>query len=90
MVIKDSKTGIENDPVVWWKQNAGAYPVLAELAKTHLPLQATSAPSERVFSTASLVISAKRAGLGNEVAGKLLFLKQNWKHHEEMDFTSCL
>ena len=67
-----------NDPLVWWKQNQGMFPILAKLAMKYLAVQATSAPSERVFSQAQLMIRANRARMGPEIAGKLLFVKMNW------------
>ena len=48
------------------------------MAKIYLALQATSAPSERVFSQASLLLSAKRTRMDPDMAGKTLFVKQNW------------
>jgi len=41
--------------------------------------QGTSAPSERIFSVASRLISDKRARMSPELAGKLLFVSENWK-----------
>ncbi|CAB9520830.1 zinc finger, BED-type containing 1 [Seminavis robusta] len=49
-----------NDPLGWWKKNQSLYPILASLAKIYLSVQATSAPSERIFSAASRLISNKR------------------------------
>lgn len=72
-----------NDPLPWWKKNAPIFPTLAKLARKYLAVQATSAPSERVFSVASRLISSKRARLGSEMAGKILFVSENWKSFEE-------
>ena len=71
-----------NDPLKWWSENCGLYPILAGLARIYLALQATSAPSERVFSVASRLISNKRASLEPEIAGKLLYVSENWKWWE--------
>ena len=54
------------------------FPILAQLARIYLPIQATSAPSERIFSQAALIIREKRNRLGPEISGKLLYLKENW------------
>ena len=43
-----------------------------------MAIQAVSAPSERVFSLASRIISKKRAGLDPITASKLLFVSENW------------
>ena len=76
--IMVGKKKVHNDPLVWWRQNRGRFPTLAKLAMKYLAVQATSAPSERVFSQASLMIRANRAHMGPEIAGKLLFVKMNW------------
>ena len=54
------------------------FPILVQLARIYLPIQATSAPSERIFSQAALIIRERRNRLGPEISGKLLYLKENW------------
>ena len=76
-MMPDGKMGY-NDPLEWWKKNKTVFPNLAQLARTYLPIQATSAPSERIFSQAALIIREKRNRLGPEISGKLLYLKENW------------
>jgi hypothetical protein len=44
------------DPLAWWKGNERKFPILAKLARMYLAIQATSAPSERIFSVASRII----------------------------------
>jgi len=39
--------------LVWWKRNSILYPNLAALARKYLAIQATSASSERIFSSAA-------------------------------------
>ncbi|KAG7337246.1 hAT family C-terminal dimerization domain containing protein [Nitzschia inconspicua] len=46
-------------------------------------IQATSAPTERVFSAASMLIEKRRNRLDPELAGKMLFVAQNWDLHEK-------
>jgi hypothetical protein len=48
------------------------------LAKIYLSVQATSAPSERIFSAASRMITKQRNRLHLIIAGKLLFVCRNW------------
>ena len=67
-----------NDPLKWWKQNQGHFPILARLARVYLAVQATSAPSERVFSVASRLIAARRTRLDPNIAGKALYVSENW------------
>ncbi|CAB9502085.1 transposon protein [Seminavis robusta] len=72
-----------NDPLGWRKKNQSLYPILASLAKIYLSVQATSAPSERIFSAASRLISNKRTTLNPEMAGKTLFVAKNWKNWQD-------
>ncbi len=66
------------NPLAWWKANQGLYPILARLAKIYLAIPASSAPSERVFSVASRLISSKRTSMGTNIAGKTLYVSENW------------
>ena len=78
--FKDSQgKRIFSDPLKWWKEHQSLYPIMASLARIYLAVQGTSAPSERIFSMASRVISDKRARLNPELAGKLLFVSENWE-----------
>ena len=72
------RNGKLNDPLEWWKENQHKFPLLAKLARSYLAVQATSAPSERVFSIASRVISKLRTQMNPKVAEQLLFLNENW------------
>ena len=72
-----------NNSIDWWKNNEINFPILARLAKIYLPIQATSAPSERIFSRASRIISNLRTGLSPEMAGRLLFVSSNWDWYQK-------
>jgi hypothetical protein len=66
------------DPLAWWKGNERKFPILAKLARRmYLAIQATSAPSERIFSVASRIIKYDRARLEPDVAGNILFIQTN-------------
>lgn len=67
------------NPLVWWKDHADDFPVVAKLARVFLSIPATSAPSERVWSEASQVISAKRASLSKSISSGIMFVKRNIK-----------
>jgi hypothetical protein len=56
---------------------------LKVLAKKFLAIQGSSAPSERVFSQASLLIRANRTSMNPNIAGKALFVKENWERFEK-------
>lgn len=65
------------DPILWWWQKRDQMPMLANLAKKYLCVQASSTPSERVFSTAGDTVSVERARLLPERVDMLIFLKKN-------------
>ena len=77
--------GEENDPLLWWKKNQDVFPILAKLARIYLAIPATSAPTERIFSRASLVISKLRNRLTPANAGMVIFLKTNLKWYENLE-----
>ena len=64
-------------PFSWWKNNESRYPDVAGLAKKYLCIPATSASSERCFSTAGNIASAKRSCLLPENLDLLVFLNNN-------------
>lgn len=67
------------DPYEWWKNHEKRYPSLAKLVKMYLSIPASSAGSERVFSTAGNIVTAKRSCLSSENVNQLVFLYQNRK-----------
>ena len=76
----DHLTGL--DPLNWWSVNATNYPIISVLAKKYLAIPASSASSERVFSTAKNITDKKRWRLLPERLHKTIFLRHNqyfWK-----------
>ena len=65
------------DPLLWWHENALKYPILEVLARRYLAIPATSAPSERLWSVASLIITKTRTQLAGHVVADMIFLKEN-------------
>ena len=76
MQMKD-KFGNYNDPMKLWKENESQFPELKQLAIEFLSIPATSAPSKRVWSRASRVISAKRSKINPEVTSRMIFAQEN-------------
>ena len=72
-----SDSGVETDPLVWWRDHCCDFPLLAKRARKYLCIQASSLPSERLFSKAGLVITPKRTQLKSEKANMLIFLAEN-------------
>ncbi|GET50019.1 zinc finger BED domain-containing protein 1-like [Rhizophagus irregularis DAOM 181602=DAOM 197198] len=67
----------DQDPLKWWDVNKSQFPVLAQLARKYLSIQATSGASERVFSDAGLIMSSKRTSMKADLFEALIFLKRN-------------
>jgi len=67
-----------DDVLAWWKSQKDIYPKLSLLAKTILAIPATSALSERVFSTAGLTVNAKRSSLTPSISvDNVVFIHKN-------------
>ena len=71
--------GSFTDPLAWWKMVhvRKRFPILSQLAEVFLSIPATSAPSERMWSRSSGVLTAKRSRLTPEVTSSTMFLKEN-------------
>jgi hypothetical protein len=52
--------------IQWWKENAGAYPCLAAMARDYLAIPATSVPVECIFSAGADLVQPKRGALNKE------------------------
>ena len=66
----------KNDPLQWWRDNSHVYPAIANVAKVYLSTVATSVPSERIFSKAGELISAKHNRVKPKNVNTLLFLNK--------------
>jgi len=54
------------DVMKWWKLHAEIYPDLSRMARDYLGIPATSASSERLFSSGSNMITNKRNNLNED------------------------
>jgi len=77
--ILDSSNDKSLDPLPWWKKHKEMFPKLAKLAKSILCTLATSAPSERAFSSAGLTVTAKRNRLKPRNVNIILFIHDNFE-----------
>jgi len=68
----------------WWEANERNYPRLASLAKEILAIPATSVPTERTFSDAGNIITAKRSRLLPENVDMLVFIYHNKNSFKSM------
>lgn len=74
----------DENPLEWWKKNAGCFKLLPVLAKKYLCIGATSVASERVFSTSGNVVNAKRSRLSADTVDMLTFLAKNLENAEKL------
>jgi hypothetical protein len=72
-----SPSGSYNNYLDWWRVHHSKYPNVWRLASCILAVPATSAPSERVFSSAVNIVNKKRVRLKPETVDLLVFLKGN-------------
>jgi hypothetical protein len=64
-----------NLPILtWWKAHSSQLPALSRLARNTLCVMASSSPSERVFSVAGQVVSARRTSLHPSSVNNILLL----------------
>lgn len=75
--LAEPEIGHNQCPLAWWKSREKRYPTIAQLARRYLAVPATSASSERDFSTAGYTVRPHRASLLPENVSMLVFLYQN-------------
>jgi len=79
LYLATNQIPILDDPLYWWKQNSSSFKILSRIAKDFLPLPATSAASERIFSKSGHIVSKKRSMLASKNVNVLVFLAENYK-----------
>jgi hypothetical protein len=75
--LKEDNISFIQCPFNWWLNKKDKYPILAKMARIHLSIPATSTPSERLFSDAGNLLSAKRSRMNSELFQRIMFLKRN-------------
>ena len=73
------KVSRKTNPLNCWKNNTHRYLRVAKVARDVLAIPATSAPSERIFSTAGLTVTKLRSCLKPSSVDALVFLNKNLK-----------
>jgi hypothetical protein len=74
---KQLKLNENVDCLSFWKHNCKTYPIISQFARQVLCIPASSAASERVFSSAGNTISDKRNRLNADVVRDIIFLKDS-------------
>jgi hypothetical protein len=69
--------GSFGNPLEWWKRNQLKNPYLATLACLYPAVLAMSAPSERIWSRASRILTLERANLKPKGTQRIMFIKEN-------------
>ncbi|KFY05160.1 hypothetical protein V491_09190 [Pseudogymnoascus sp. VKM F-3775] len=80
----EPRPGEHTDIFKYWSAKQYQYPIVAQVARDHLAIPATSAPSERVFSNGSDIIIKKRNKLSPLTIRYLLCLR-NWGQLPDAD-----
>lgn len=75
--LKEDKIPFNHNPFEWWMSKKSKYPILAKMARIYLATPATSTPSERLFSDAGNLLTAKRTRMNPELFKRIMFLKRN-------------
>lgn len=75
---REQAIGKQEDPLQWWRQRLETYPLLAVVARKWLAVPASSASSERVFSSAGLTVTKLRNRLKPKRVAELVFLHTAW------------
>ena len=71
----------ETEPLFWWQAHLNEFPVLGNMARDYLTIQATSVASERAFSIAGNTITKTRNRLLAETARACLCVK-SWMDND--------
>ena len=64
-------------PCEFWKHNQNRFPNLAPIARDILGVPSSSARIEKIFSTATDIMSSKRNGIKPDMLEMLIFVNRN-------------
>ena len=84
LYLREGGIPLDSCPLVWWRERKDRYPVLFEMARVYLAVPASSAPSERVFSAAKLVLTDKRKQLLESRVARSVFMTRNMKLYKQL------
>ena len=79
------KRTMGNCPLKWWRDRNHRFPTLSKLAQINLCIPVASAPSRRIFSMASRLISNIRCRLLCKTDGMIFLINQNMELLESLN-----
>jgi len=77
LYLNEMNSEFDDNPLEFWLSNRHRFPVLYKLSLRYLCIPASSAPVERLFSTAGKIFRAERANLSDNMFEMLTFIKLN-------------
>ncbi|CAG8817579.1 356_t:CDS:2, partial [Racocetra persica] len=78
--LNEATLPININPLEWWKLNSFHFPVMSQMVKDFFAIQATSVPSEQIFSKAGDTIWAKYARFSEKSVQSLMYTS-SWLEH---------
>lgn len=75
---KQPEAGDDENPEVFWKQNAAKFPRLALVARKYLTMSASSVPVESLFSVMGFMLNHRRSSMAPFRANELAFVHDNY------------
>ncbi|KAF5373365.1 hypothetical protein D9757_009741 [Collybiopsis confluens] len=85
-----AERSLATSSLLYWQENCTRYPTIYKLAMDILPIQGTSVPSERVFSSAGETNTKRRSRVSPDLMQALQVLKFGIKTRDGLSFTAGL
>ena len=67
----------KKNPLDWWKDHHQQFPEVWKLAEGYLGIPATSAPSERAFSSSGNIVTLRRCRLKGNLVENCVIIQKN-------------
>ncbi len=77
MKMQDINTKLYSCPFSWWKSSAHQFKNFERLAVKYLAIPAPSAPSERIWSLGSRVLTVKQNRMLEKVTSAIMYCREN-------------
>ncbi len=77
MKMQDINTKLNNCPLSWWKSSVHQFKNFERLSVKYLAIPATSAPSERIWSRASRILTVKQNRMLEKFTSAIMYRQEN-------------